>query len=101
MALYMLYHTKSKTEGHDELDELRTEFEEIYKKYEVDIVGFWENAEDTSEIYYLSKYEDEADYKKKTERLRSDERYTQLSKRLNELRLDSKATRLRPIWLPE
>jgi hypothetical protein len=101
MAFYMLYNTKSKTEGHDELDKIRTEFEEIYKKYEVDIVGFWENAEDTSEIYYLSRYEDEADYKKKTERLRNDERYAKLSKQLNELRIDTKATRLRPIWLPE
>jgi hypothetical protein len=93
--------TKSKTEGHDELDKIRAEFEGIYKKYEVDIVGFWENAEDTSEIYYLSRYEDEADYKDKTERLRSDEHYAKLSKQLNELRLDSKATRLNPIWLPD
>ncbi|MHA2379427.1 MAG: hypothetical protein ACXADO_05435 [Candidatus Thorarchaeota archaeon] len=101
MALYMLYQTKAKSEGHEKLDELRTEFEEIYKKYEVNIVGFWENAEDPSEIYYLSKYEDETDYKKKTERLRSDERYIQLNKQLNQARLDTKATRLRPIWLPE
>ncbi len=97
----MLYKTKSKTEGHDELDEIRAEFEEIYKKYEVNIVGFWENVDDISEIYYLSRYEDEADYKNKTDRLRGDERYAKLSKQLGELRVDTKATRLKPIWLPE
>ncbi|MFX1417014.1 MAG: NIPSNAP family protein [Promethearchaeota archaeon] len=97
----MLYRTKSKTEGHDELDKIRAEFEEIYRKHEVNIVGFWENVDDMSEIYYLSRYEDEADYKNKTERLRSDDRYAQLSKQLDELRIATEATRLNPIWLPE
>ncbi len=101
MPFYMLYRSKTKPEHVDRLDELRAEFEEIYKKHDINIVGFWENAEDSSEAYYLSRYEDESDYKKRTELLRSDERYVQLSKELEEIRVDSKATRLIPKWVPE
>lgn len=100
----MLYHSKAKPEHRDRLekiDEIRTKFEEIYRKYEVNIVGFWESAEDPTETYYLSKYENEDDYKRKVELLRSDERYVQLTKELDEIRLDTKATRLTPKWIPE
>ncbi|MFW9798856.1 MAG: NIPSNAP family protein [Candidatus Thorarchaeota archaeon] len=100
MPIYMLYRSRTKPEHIVKLDELRAEFEGIYKKHEINIVGFWENAEDPSEVYYLSKYEDEADYKRRTEMLRSDERYIQLSKELDEIRVDSKATRLNPKWVP-
>lgn len=101
MAHYMLYRTKSKNGNSDELDEMRIEFEGIYKKYNVDIIGFWENLDDPSEIYYLSKFEDEADYKSKVEKLRSDDRYIELTKMLEEIRLESHATRLKPMWVAE
>lgn len=97
----MLYRTKSKNENSDELDELRTEFEGIYKKHNVDIIGFWENADDPQEVYYLTRYEDEADYKSKVNALRSDENYSRLTKKLEEVRLESQAVRLKPMWLPE
>ncbi|MFX0108840.1 MAG: NIPSNAP family protein [Candidatus Hodarchaeota archaeon] len=101
MAKYMLYRTKSKDDNIEELESLRTEFEELYKKYNVNIVGFWENADDPQEVYYISKYKDEADYKSKTEQLRSDERYIELTKKLDELRLESQVIRLNPMWIPE
>jgi len=40
----MLYRTKSKDEKSGELNELREEFEGIYKKYKVNIIGFWETG---------------------------------------------------------
>ncbi|MHA1924352.1 MAG: hypothetical protein ACXABV_01520 [Candidatus Thorarchaeota archaeon] len=101
MAIYMLYRTKAKNGAHDKLDDLRSEFEGIYKKYKVNIIGFWENAADSNEAYYLSKYEDEADYKSKTDQLRSDERYTDLTKKLEEIRLESESVKLNPLWIPE
>jgi hypothetical protein len=66
--MYMLYRSKAKSS--EELDNLRMQFEEIYKKHKVDIVGFWVNAEDESEAYYMSKYENEDHYKKTVETLR-------------------------------
>lgn len=101
MAIYMLYRTKSKGEKSGELDELRSEFEGIYKKYKVNILGFWENANDPTEAYYISRYEDEADYKSKTDQLRSDDRYAELTKKLEEVRLESEAIKLNPLWIPE
>ncbi|MFW9966295.1 MAG: NIPSNAP family protein [Candidatus Thorarchaeota archaeon] len=101
MAIYMLYRNKSKDGKSDDLNELREEFEAIYKKYKVDILGFWETADDPNEVYYISKYEDEADYKSTTEKLHSDERYAELTKKLEEVRLDFQAVKLNPLWIPE
>ena len=104
MALYMLYRSKAKPEYSNKrevIDDLRARFEDIYKEHQIDILGFWENADDPTEIYYISKYEDEADYKAKVDKLRSDERYTKLTAKLNEARMETKATRLNPMWVPE
>ena len=98
MAMYMLYRSKSRSGK--EMDDLRMKFEEIYKKHEVDIVGFWVNAEDEDEVFYLSKYKDENDYKKKVENLRSDEEYVQLGKQLEEVRTSFESTKLLPM-IPE
>jgi hypothetical protein len=98
MAMYMLYRSKSKSGK--EMDDLRMKFEEIYKRHEVDIVGFWVNAEDEDEVFYLSKYKDENDYKKKVESLRSDEEYQRLGKKLEEVRTSFESTRLLPM-MPE
>ena len=97
----MLYRTKAKDGASGQLDDLRSEFESIYKKYKVNIIGFWENDADSNEAYYLSKYEDEADYKSKTDQLRNDDRYTDLTKKLEEIRLESESVKLKPLWIPE
>ncbi|MFW9788010.1 MAG: NIPSNAP family protein [Candidatus Thorarchaeota archaeon] len=95
MAMYMLY--RSKSNSGKEMDELRSKFQKIYERHNVDIVGFWSNADDENEIFYISKYEDENDYKMKVESLRSDEEYTRLSKRLEEVRTSIEATKLLPM----
>lgn len=101
MALYMLYHTRARDDALGILDELREQFEEIYKEHEVDILGFWEVEGDRSQAYYMTRYEDEADYNAKVEGLRNDERYKRLTEKLNEVRVSSEATRLTPMWVPE
>jgi len=98
MAMYMLYRSKSKSGK--EMDELRMKFEEIYKKHDVNIVGFWMNADDEDEVIYLSKYNDENDYKKKVESLRNDEEYQRLGKQLEEVRTSFESTKLLPM-MPE
>ncbi|MHA2223158.1 MAG: hypothetical protein ACXAAO_14035 [Candidatus Thorarchaeota archaeon] len=99
MPMYMLYRSKAKSS--EELDDLRIQFEEIYKRHKVDIVGFWVNAEDESEAYYMSKYEDEAHYKSTVETLRKDEDYIRLGAELQKTRVENESKRLIPKWIPE
>lgn len=100
MALYMHYRAKVKSEDVAELDGIRSKFEEIYKRHKVDIIGFWENAEDPAEVIYISRYDDEDDYKKTVEALKSDESYIQLGKDLDKIRLEMQSTRMIPTWIP-
>jgi len=98
MSMYMLYTTKAKSS--EQLDDLRVQFEEIYKRNKVDIVGFWVNAEAEDEFFYMSRYENEADYKNKVEQLQKDEDYIRLGRELKEARLEFSSTRLVPKWIP-
>ncbi len=95
MVMYMLYRSKSRSGK--EMDDLRMKFEKIYERHNVNIVGFWVNADDEDEVFYLSKYKDENDYKKKTEVLRNDEEYVQLGKQLEEVRTSFESTKLLPM----
>jgi hypothetical protein len=95
MAMYMLY--KSRSKSGKEMDDLRMKFENLYEKYKVDILGFWVNADDENELYYISKYEDEDDYKKKIESLRKDAEYVRLTKKLEEVRTSIETTKLLPM----
>lgn len=95
MAMYMLYRSKSRSGK--EMDDLRMKFEKIYEKHNVNIVGFWVNADDEDEVFYLSKYKDENDYKKKIEVLRNDKEYVQLGKQLEEVRTSFESTKLLPM----
>jgi hypothetical protein len=95
----MLYQSKTKEDKESTMDTLRTQFEELYTKHNIEILGAWANADNLSETYYLSRYEDENDYKKKTEALRKDSKYQELTLKLQEIRLSSTATRLIPKWV--
>ena len=95
MAMYMLYRSKSKSGK--EMDDLREKFQKIYERHNVNIVGFWVNAEDENEVFYLSKYKDENDYKQKVESLHSDEEYVRLGKKLEEVRTSIESTKLLPM----
>jgi hypothetical protein len=81
------------------MDELRTKFQEVYKKHNVDIIGFWANADDPNEAFYISKYRDEDDYKNKVEALRNDADYARLTRDLGKIRLEFESTRLLPKWV--
>jgi hypothetical protein len=80
---------------------MRSEFEEIYKRHHVDIVGFWENSEDPTEAFYISRYKNEDHYKKTVEKLKSDEQYAKLTKELGKMRVENHTTRMAPKWIPE
>ena len=97
MDIYMLYHSKVKEGKTESLNELRKGFEEVYKKHNVDVVGFWEVADNPTEAYYLVKYESDSDYKDTVEKLRADARYQELSSKLNEIRLEMESTKLNPM----
>ncbi len=99
MSMYMLYTTKAKSSK--EMDDLRVQFQEIYERHKVDIVGFWVNAEDESEAYYMSKYENEEHYKSTVAKLRSDEDYVRLGAELAKTRVENESKRLLPKWIPE
>lgn len=97
MSMYMLYTTKAKSSK--QMDDLRMKFQEIYKKHKIEIVGFWVNAQAENEFFYMSKYENENDYKKKVELLRKDEDYKRLSAEVKDARLEFDSTKLIPKWV--
>ncbi len=98
MSMYMLYTTKAKSTK--EMDDLRVQFQEIYERHKVDIVGFWVNAEAEEEFFYMSRYENEADYKNKVALLQKDEDYIRLGAEVKEARKEFGSTRLVPKWIP-
>lgn len=97
----MLYQSKVKEGQEDTMDELRSEFETVYKKHNIELLGAWANADDPSETFYISRYENETDFKRKTEELRQDSTYAELTARLKEIRVSSTSTQLTPKWMPE
>ncbi len=64
------------------------EFDVLYKKYGVKLVGGGYNAKDHQEIYFISVYNDENHYKETTQKLQSDPKYIELTKKLEESRED-------------
>jgi len=94
--MYILYKTKAKSSK--QMEDLRMKFQEIYKKHNIDVVGFWVNAEAENEFFYMSKYTDEKDYKNKVEQLHKDEDYKRLSTEVKEARIEFDSTRLVPRW---
>jgi hypothetical protein len=94
----MLYTTKAKSS--QEMEDLRMQFMEIYKKHKVDIVGFWVNADAEEEFIYMSRYDDEADYKNKVSQLQKDKEYIRLGTKVKEARMDFTKKRLVPKWVP-
>ena len=97
----MLYHSKTKPEYVGKVEALRTKFEGLYKKYNIEVLGFWTVEGDDAEAYYISKYDSEEDYKTKVDLLRNDSEYQKLGEELKETRLSTEATRLVPMRVPE
>ncbi len=58
------------------------EFDKLYKKYGVKLVGGGYDSKDHKEIYFMSVYDDEDHYKDIVKKLQSDSTYIELSKKL-------------------
>ena len=94
----MLYKMKTDTDNISKVDELREKFLKIYEDHGVDLFGTWEEKDNPSVSYYITRYKDENDYKEKVAKLQKDERYAELTSQLNEIRVDNSSTRLIPKW---
>ena len=79
--IYKLY--KMKFKNADSVHENSyKEFDEVYQKYDVKLVGGGYNSKDHKELYFMSVYNDEDHYKETVEKLKSDPTYIELSKKL-------------------
>ena len=83
--IYKLYKVKYKSADAAN-DSNFEEFNEIYKKYGINMVGGGINMKDPLEVYFMSEYKDEEHYKESIKKLQSDPRYIELSKMLNDNR---------------
>jgi hypothetical protein len=93
----MMYRTEIKPDKLVQMDELRGEFMDIYEKHDVDVIGHWRENKASHISYYMARYENEDDYTKTVLKLHEDQRYRELTARLNEIRTDFEATRLTPV----
>jgi len=97
LALVMMYRTKIKRDKLEEMDKLRGAFMDLYDKHDVDVIGHWRENKEPHISYYMTRYEDEDDYTNSVLRLHEDQRYRELTARLNEIRTDFEARRLTPL----
>lgn len=96
MSLVMLYRTTVKPEAIEELDEIRSQFNEIYTKHGIEVLGYWKKADESNESVYMVRYESERDYQDKIEELHEDEDYLALTAKLNSIRTDLTLEKLVP-----
>lgn len=96
MTLVMLYRTTVKPDAVKQLNEIRTQFSEIYTKHGIEVLGHWKNAENQNESVYMVSYDSENDFRKKTHALQEDENYVRLTSLLNSIRTDFKPEKLVP-----
>ena len=72
-------------------------FQDIYRKYEVMVIGAWENVEDDLESYLITEYQDEIHYEKTIAKIRANPEYKKLSKELQDTRDSIKIVTLKPL----
>jgi len=92
----MLYRTTVRPETIEQMDEIRTQFGEIYTKHGIEVLGHWRNAENSNESIYMVRYNSESEYQDKVEELHEDENYLHLTAKLNSIRTDLKSEKLIP-----
>lgn len=96
MSLVMLYRTTVKPDAIEELDEIRNQFNAIYSKHGIEVLGYWRNAAKSNESVYMVRYESESDYQHKIHTLHEDENYIRLTAELNSIRTDLRSEKLVP-----
>jgi len=92
-----MYRNETTADNVEELEKLRLEFMDIYEKHDVDIMGHWQDRENPQISYYMARYEDEDEYKKTVKKLKEDEKYRELTDKLNDLRTDIETTSMMPL----
>ncbi len=70
-------------------------FQEIYRKYRVNVIGAWRNVDDPSEVYFIIAYQDESHYEVTVAKMRVDPVYVKLSEELLETRESVKVVTLK------
>lgn len=97
MSYVMLYTTEVSPESVNQLEDLRAKFMEIYNEHGVKVIGHWKQADNERVSYYMTQYEDEADYRSKVQKLHNDPRYIELTSQLDKIRTESIAKKLVPV----
>lgn len=80
---YKLYKSRNKTTDIG-YDESFSEFNKIYKKHDVQVLGGGTNVEDPHEMYLLTLYKNKSHYEETVKKLRDDPKYVELTKKLQE-----------------
>ena len=87
IMIFKLYKIRYKTADAVK-DSSFQEFNEVYKKYDVKLLGGGYNADDHHEISFMTVYKDEDHYKDTVQKLQNDSKYIELTKKLEESRED-------------
>ncbi len=80
--LFKLYRSVSHPDDKipdEEMKRIFKGFQEIYKEYDVKVIGAWENIENPLESYLITAYKDETHYKEAVAKMRANERYQKLT----------------------
>ena len=83
--LYKLYRSKHKSSD-PVYDDSFSEFNKLYKKYDVKVVGGGTNIENPQEEYFMTVYKNKAHYEETVSKLRNDPKYQELTKKLEDRR---------------
>ncbi len=85
--LFKLYKEKLiKHRDDGKLEQTVKEFQKIYKKVGVKVIGAWENVDDPTETFLITAYRDKTHYEETVAEMRADPKYTELTKEIQELR---------------
>lgn len=75
-------------------DDSFEEFNKIYKKYDVQVLGGGTNVDNPREVYFMVVYKDQTHYDETVKQLKNDQKYSELSKTLQESRDSIEVTTL-------
>jgi hypothetical protein len=98
--VYKLYISRSLQEKRledNEMERIFKGFQEIYEKNGVNVIGAWENEDDSLEYYLLTCYRDNDHYKSAVAQMRTDPEYVKLSKALQDARESIKVVNLKKL----
>lgn len=98
--IYKLYISRSlpgKNLEDSEMKRIFEGFQEIYKKNGVNVIGAWENEDDSLESYLITSYRDNDHYQTAITKMRTDPEYVKLSKALQDARESIKIVNLKKL----